>query len=145
MSSEEMEDYRRSIPLLKYNFILDTSLIHLVVTLPGKEEIILYRKGSCGCFPCLSGISEECESLEKFKEHPSFIQMVKRTFLVKGDQRGKAPNDEEDEFELDEGERNECDEMFIEMEASKYTQQDDLAVIKTGDDHPYYLLKVTCN
>ena len=89
MSSEEMEDYRRSIPLLKYNFILDTSLIHLVVTLPGKEEIILYRKGSCGCFPCLNGINEECESLEKFKEHPSFIQMVKRTFLVKGIKEGK--------------------------------------------------------
>ena len=71
--------------------------------------------------------------------------MVKRTILVKEDQRGKAPSDEEDEFELDEGERNEWDEMFIEMEASKCTQQDDLPVIKTGDDHPYYLLKVTCN
>ena len=34
--------------------------------------------------------------------------------------------------------------MFIETETSKHIQEDDVAVIKTGDDHPYYLLKVTC-
>ena len=33
--------------------------------------------------------------------------------------------------------------MLIEIEASKYIQQGDVAVIKTGDDHPYCLLKVT--
>ena len=33
--------------------------------------------------------------------------------------------------------------MFIETEASKYIQQGDVAVIKTGDNHPYYFLKVT--
>ena len=33
--------------------------------------------------------------------------------------------------------------MFIETETSKHIQEDDVAVIKTGDDHPYYLLKVT--
>ena len=65
------------------------------------------------------------------------------TFSVKGNQRGKAPFDEEDEFELDEDERNEWDEMFVEMKASKYIQQGDVVVIKTGDGHPYYLLKVT--
>ena len=69
--------------------------------------------------------------------------MVKYTFSVKGDQRGKAPVDEDDEFDLGEDERNEWDEVFIETEASKYIQQGDVAVIKTWDDHPYYLLKVT--
>ena len=44
---------------------------------------------------------------------------------------------------MDEDEQNEWEEMFIETEASKYIQQGDVAVIKTGDDHPYYLLKVT--
>ena len=33
--------------------------------------------------------------------------------------------------------------MFIETEASKHIQEGDVAVTKTGDDHPYYLLKVT--
>lgn len=75
-----MEDYRRFLQSLKYNFIWDTLLIHQVVTLPGKEETILYRKESCGCFPCLNGIYKEWESLEKFEEHPSFVQMVKHTF-----------------------------------------------------------------
>ena len=56
ISSEEMEDYRRSFPSLKYNFIPDTLSIYQVLTLPGKEEIIPYRKGSCGCCPCLNGI-----------------------------------------------------------------------------------------
>ena len=37
----------------------------------------------------------------------------------------------------------EQDEMFIETETSKHIQEDDVAVMKTSDDHPYYLLKVT--
>ena len=138
-----MEDYRRSFPSLKYNFIPGTLSIHQVVILPGKDETILYRKGSCGCFPCLNGICKECESLQKFEGHPAFIQMVKHTFSIKGNQRGKAPVDEEDEFDSDEDEKNEWDEMFIETEVSKYIQQGYVVVIKTGDGHPYYLLKVT--
>ena len=31
----------------------------------------------------------------------------------------------------------------MESEASKLIQNGDIAVIKTGDDHPYYLLKLT--
>ena len=38
---------------------------------------------------------------------------------------------------------HEWDEMFIEMEAFKYIQQGDVVVMKTGGDHPYYLLKMT--
>ena len=96
--------------------------IHQVVILPGKDETILYRQGSCGCSPGLNEIYKECESLQKFEEHPAFIQMVKHTFSIKGDKRGKALVDEEDKFDLYEGERNEWDEMFIETEASKYIQ-----------------------
>ena len=44
---------------------------------------------------------------------------------------------------MDENEQTEWDEMFIETEASKHIQEGDVAVTKTGDDHPYYLLKVT--
>ena len=34
-------------------------------------------------------------------------------------------------------------ETCFETEASKLIQEGDIAVIKTGDDHPYYLLKLT--
>ena len=33
--------------------------------------------------------------------------------------------------------------MYIETEASKFIEKGDFAVIKTGDDHAYYLLKLT--
>ena len=43
-----------------------------------------------------------------------------------------------------------CDDEFDELEieyfkseASKLILKGDIAVIKTGDDHPYYLLKLT--
>ena len=145
VSSEDMESYRSAFPSPKYNFISGTLSIHQVVTIPGNKEAILYRNGSCGCSYCLSGTYKECESLEQFKEYPEFIQIVTHTFTSKKEQkkREKASVEEEDEFDLDEDEQNEWEEMFIETEASKYIQQGDVAVIKTGDDHPYYLLKVT--
>ena len=33
--------------------------------------------------------------------------------------------------------------MYVETEASKFIEEGDFAVIKTGDDHAYYLLKLT--
>ena len=33
--------------------------------------------------------------------------------------------------------------MFVETEAAKFIAQGDIAVIKTGHDHPYYLLRLT--
>ena len=104
-------------------------------------EAILYRKASCGCSCCLSGNYKECVCLEQFQEYPDLIQMVK-PFTSKN---GNASEGEEDlDNDLDEDEQIEWDEMFIETEASKHIQEGDVAVIKTGDDHPYYLLKVTC-
>ena len=38
---------------------------------------------------------------------------------------------------------NEWEEEFFEAEVSKYIEDVDVAVIKTGDDHAYYLLKLT--
>ena len=67
--------------------------------------------------------------------------MVKHRFILKN---GNASEGEEDvDNDLDEDEQTEWDEMFIETEASKHIQEGNVAVIKTGDDHPYYLLKVT--
>ena len=63
------------------------------------------------------------------------IQMVKHRFKLKN---GIASEGEEYvDNDLDEDEKIEQDEMFIETETSKHIQEDDVAVIKTGDDHPY--------
>ena len=35
------------------------------------------------------------------------------------------------------------EETFVETEAAKFIVKGDIAVIQTGDDHPYYLLKLT--
>ena len=66
--------------------------------------------------------------------------MVKNRFTLKN---GNASEGEDVDNDLDEVEKFEWDGMFIETEASKHTHEGDVAVIKTGDDHPYYLLKVT--
>ena len=44
---------------------------------------------------------------------------------------------------MDEDEATELEEMYVETEASKYIQEGDIAVIKTGDVHAYYLLQLT--
>ena len=67
--------------------------------------------------------------------------MVRHRFSLKN---GNTFEGEEDvDNDLDEDEQIEWDEMFIKAEASKHIQEGNLAVIKTGDVHSYYLLKVT--
>ena len=141
ISLKDMEDYRSVFPSLKYNYISGTLSIHEVVTIPENMEAILYRKASCGYSCCLSGNYKECVCLEQFQQYPDLTQMVKHRFSLKN---GNASEREEDvDNDLDEDEQIEWDKMFIETEASKHIQEGDVAVIKTGDDHPYYLLKVT--
>ena len=46
-------------------------------------------------------------------------------------------------MDLNEDEVDELENAkFMETEASKLIRNGDIAVIKTGDDHPYYLLKL---
>ena len=53
-------------------------------------------------------------------------------------------NDDESFTDLNEDEVNEWqEEMLVETEAATFIVKGDIAVIKTGDDHPYYLLKLT--
>lgn len=66
---------------------------------------------------------------------------MKNRFTLKNDYASEGEEDVDND--LDEDEQIEWDEMFIKTEASKHTQEGDVAVIKTGDAHPYYLLKVT--
>ena len=48
------------------------------------------------------------------------------------------------EEDISDNEFDELDEIeYFESEASKLILKGDIAVIKTGDDHPYYLLKLT--
>ena len=71
--------------------------------------------------------------------------MQKHQFRLKGKRKKKTIDDDEEENELDEEEAAEWEEEYIETEAFKYIQEGDIAVIKTGDDHQYYLLKLTAN
>ena len=51
-------------------------------------------------------------------------------------------DDEEDNDDLNEEEAEEWEEEYIKTEASKFIQKGDIAVITTGDDHQYYLLRL---
>ena len=120
--------------------------IHEVSTIPGNDKAIKYRSSSCGCEFCLMGEYNKCESIAEFKEYPKSIQMTLHNFKEKDkDKKTKKKKQErtEDESDTDrnEEEAEEWEEAFI--EASEYIQAGDFAVIKTGDDHPYYLLMLT--
>ena len=102
--------------------------------------------GSCGCEFCLRGEYNECQSLAEFSAYPQSIRMKLHTFREKKNKKKeKTPAsdiDDEEFTDLNEEEANEWEEGFIETEASKFIQEGDFAVIKTGDDHQYYLLKL---
>ena len=50
--------------------------------------------------------------------------------------------DDEEDNDLNEEEAEEWEEEYTETEAPKFIQEGDFAVIKTGDDHQYYLLRL---
>ena len=74
--------------------------------------------------------------------------MIKHNFSTSKKSRTANDDDDDDDNEsfpdLNEDEVNEWqEEMFVETEAAKFIIKGDIAVIKTGDDHPYYLLQLT--
>lgn len=140
VSSDDMNNYRNAFPSLKYNFIPRTLLIHQVVNISGNNKAIYYRNGSCGC-SCLRSSFKECESLDQFKEYSKFIKMTTLTHSQTNDKSRKR------KFHLKKSmiviSMKRRNGVIVETEASKYIQEGDIAVIKTGDDHAYYLLKLT--
>ena len=74
--------------------------------------------------------------------------MKNHTFVSKGTRQKKKKKDEVEgdsdyEGHLDEDEVNDMDnEEYMESDASKVIVKDDIAVIKTGDNHYYYILKL---
>lgn len=141
VSSTDMNDYRKNFPSVKYHYIPGTLSIHQVTTTPGDEKSIVYRRGSCGCSNCLASNFKACMHMEDCNDYPEVLKMTQHVFSAKI-QKKKVSDDVE--CDLDEDELNELEEeLFIEKEAAKTIQVGDIAVIKTGDDHPYYLIKVT--
>ena len=74
--------------------------------------------------------------------------MTKYTFKIKGtQQKNKSNQDDDDDVDsdgdLDEDEINEQEsEEYLESDASTIIDSGDIVLIKTGDNYPYYLLKL---
>ena len=74
--------------------------------------------------------------------------MTKYTFKIKGtQQKNKSNQDDDDDVDsdgdLDEDEINEQEsEEYLESDASTIIDSDDIVLLKTRDNHPYYLLKL---
>ena len=121
----------------KYHHIPGTLSLHKVSTIPGKDMLINYRQISCGCNSCLSDKFANCKYSDEFSEYPEPSQMLQYNFKLSSSKFSV------DEGDLNEEEECEWDNIYKETEAAQYIEQGDLAVIKTGDDYPYYLLQVT--
>ena len=90
-------------------------------------------------------VFKACLRIHDFENYPQLLKMTKHSFSVKCQKQKSVDEvDDDDEHDLHDDELNEWEEeLFIEKKAAKTIQVGDLAVIKTSDDHPYYLLKVT--
>ena len=146
ISKEEMESYRAAFPSQSYQSIKGTLAIHQVVITPGSSNTVQYRNSSCACSVCFNGEYTKYECLQLYKDYPKPFQMIKHNFSISNKSRTANDDDNDDEsfMDLNENEVNEWqEEIFVEREAAKFIIKCDIAVIKTGDDHPYYLLKLT--
>ena len=88
-----------------------------------------------GCRSCLNSDYNKCECAEQYKEYPKHINMNTHTFTVSTKKRNDRDEENNELIDLDEDEATELEEMYVETEASKYIQEGDIAVIKTGDVH----------
>lgn len=147
ISAEEMVQYRSTFPTNNYKYIPGTLQIHQVITTPGETSSILHRKLACFCTSCVIGAYETCENKEKFIEISDMISLQKHVFSKSTKRPSKKKNDDSDDEEISDLNDDEMTEResaeFMESEASQLITVGDIAVIKTGDDHPYYLLKLT--
>ena len=148
ISLSDMEEYRDGLPGQTYEYIKGTLGIHHIVTKPGDETQILYRLVSCGCKPCLDGVYDACLNLNNFSDYPELLKMNTHLFKVKGlrkaRKQGEGQSSEDQLGDLEEEEIEEFEkEEYMESDASKVIVCGDIAVIKTSDDHPYYLLMLT--
>ena len=92
------------------------------------------------------GTYELCEAKDKqFKDVAQTITMNKQVFS-KINRKNTTKNVDLDENEYGDWNEEEIDELeneqFMESEASRLVQEGDINVIKTGDNHPYYLHKL---
>ena len=141
---EDITEYRSLFPANDYPFIKGTLCIHKVSTIPGSEDRILVRNTLCACENCLNGRYSECENISVFNDYPPTIKMKEHVFRKSNEKKKTSTADEEDHLiDLNEEELEEWEEVFFETQASHYIEKDDIAVIKTGDDHSYYLLKLS--
>ena len=143
-SADDVKGYRSSFPDTTFKSIPGTLKIHQVVTSPGDQSSISVRELSCACSSCLSGDYVSCKRIDQFKDVIDMITFKKHVFQVGGKKKRKAATDEDektDDLNDDEIEEREQEE-FMETEAAKLIQDGDIALIKTGDSHPYYLLKL---
>ena len=134
VSLEEINDYCSALPSNKYVYIPGTLGIHQTVTNHGNSKSIQYRNALCAR-PCLRGDYRKCECLDQFKNYLKPITMTTHTSSISKEKQKDLVDDEDELIDLDEDKVNEWEDMHIETEASKFTEEGDFAVVKTGDDH----------
>ena len=131
---KEINDYCSTLPSHKYVYIPGTLGIHQTVTNPGNSKPIQYRNTLCACTR-LRGDYRKCECLDQFKNYLKPITMTTHTSSISKEKQKDLVDDEDELIDLDEDKVNEWEDMHIETEASKFTEEGDFTVIKTGDDH----------
>ena len=128
-----MTEYWSSFPISKYKSIKGTLKIRQVTT-TSNDKSIMVRQCSCGCKSCLNK-EEACESIAAFSYWQHLILPQLHNFNEKS--QVECNQDAEEDISDDEFDGLVDEIEYFESETSKLILKGDIAVIKTGDDHPY--------
>ena len=136
----ELEEYRSQVSDINYKSKKGKRKIHQIFNNPSKGSGLYDRQFSCLCDSCMSGNFKNCIYLKDSQGCNSFSN-CSDVNDPKWHVFSNTIDTGEDEF-MDEYDNDFSGDTFIETEASLLVKQGDIAIVKTSDDYPYYLVKL---
>ena len=124
ISVKDMNDFRESFPRENCGKVAGIRKIHQVLTNPGSAGIYLHQF-ACMCKDCMNNNIETCNYSNEnpvFANGQDAIKPRCHLFI-----------NEEIDFDIDE------DEAYVESFATAAIKKADIAIIRAGDNHLYYL------
>lgn len=145
---EDIQHYRTSFsPGGIYKHVEGTRKIHQIMNVTTAPDGIFKRNFSCLCQFCYDKDYENCIYLDdpKFVGNIQQVKPVWEVFKKKGEKSARARNESNDDSSSSEDSDSESEDeiQYEETEASCIVKCSDVAVIRTGDKFPYYLVKLT--
>ena len=137
VSEEDRESYRSQFPQKLYKSIPETKKIHHLINVPSFEDGVFIKNFSCPCSHCLQPDYTQCIYVQR---SDSISREKTDTILPKLHDFYEEEQGYRDHYDFEESD----EEDFLVTEASHMISSCDIALVKTGNDYPYYLVELIC-